>query len=151
MATKTQGFAELEKKLAELGNKGAIRRTATRALNRAAEPVRDEWKRLVPVAEGDLRDSIKIGRAIKSEQRFGNRSGTVTTFVGIDESQDRRLRIYGPVQEFGNHNHPAQPAGRPAWEATKSIALENIKQTLAEEIVKTAGRQARKAAKAAAQ
>lgn len=148
MVTKTQGFAELDANLKSLGDRGAIRRTAERALKRAAEPIQAAWEHLVPIDKGDLRASIKIGRAVKSEQKRGNAGSLVTTFVGIDESINRRLHIYAEVQEFGTSRVPAHPAGRPAWEANKGKAIELIGQTLTEEIVKTAGRQARKAAKA---
>lgn len=151
MATKTTGFAELDANLKSLGDRGAIRRTSERALKLAAEPIRADWEHLVPVDKGDLRASIKVGRAIKSEQKRGNAGSLVTTFIGIDESVNKRLHIYAEVQEFGTSRVPAHPAGRPAWEANKGKTIERIGQTLADEIVKTAGRQARKAAKAASQ
>ncbi len=139
----------MEAALRELGNAGAARRTAERALKKAAEPIRDEWESLVPVDQGDLKRAIKIGRAIKAFQRT-SRGQVVKTFVGVDESQDARLHIYAQVQEFGNENNPAQPAGRPAWESKKYEALDRLADDLRTEIMKTAERAARKAARRAA-
>lgn len=143
-----KGGKELEAALKELGDKGAARRTAERALKAAAQPIRDRWEELVPEDEGDLKRSIKIGRAIKSVQKL-SRGDTVMTFVGIDESQDRRLHIYAEVQEFGDSKRQAQPAGRPAWESQKGVALDRLADDLRAEIIKTAERAARKRAKKA--
>jgi HK97 gp10 family phage protein len=148
MNFKFEGGKELEAALAELGA-SAGRRTAERALKLAAQPIRDEWERLVPVDQGDLKRSIKIGRAIKSVQRT-SRGQVVKTFVGIDESQNRRLHIYAEVQEFGSETNPAQPAGRPAWESQKMVALERLTDDVLAEIKKTAERAARKTARLAA-
>ncbi len=143
-----KGGKELEAALKELGDKGAARRTAERALKAAAQPIRDRWEELVPEDEGDLKRSIKIGKAIKSVQKL-SRGDTVMTFVGVDESQDRRLHIYAEVQEFGDSKRQAQPAGRPAWESQKQVALDRLADDLRAEIIKTAERAARKRAKKA--
>lgn len=148
MKVEFKGGRELEAALRELGDKGASRRTAERALKLAAQPIRDRWEQLVPEDQGDLKRSIKIGRAIKSFQRT-SRGDVVKTFVGVDESQDARLHIYAEVQEFGNENNPAQPAGRPAWEGEKHTALDRLAADLWAEISKTAERAARKRAKKA--
>lgn len=149
MSVKFSGGRELEAAFRALGDKGAARRAANRGLQRAAEPIRDRWEELVPVDQGDLKKSIKIGKAIKGFQAPANRGDVVTTFVGVDESQDARLHIYAEVQEFGNESNPAQPAGRPAWEQEKMTAFDRLKEDLWDEISKTAARQARKRAKAA--
>ncbi len=148
MKVEFKGGRELEAALKNLGDKGAARRTAERALKLAAQPIRDDWERRVPEDEGDLKRSVKIGRAIKSFQRT-SRGDVVKTFVGIDESQDPRLHIYAEVQEFGSGNVEAQPAGRPAWESQKFVALNRLADDLRAEIAKTAERAARKRARAA--
>ena len=96
------------------------------------------------MGDGDLRRSIKIGKAVKGIQRQ-LRGDVAAIFVGIDETEDKRLRIYGPVQEFGNESNPAQPAGRPAFEATKHEALNRLADDLWSEIKATANRAAKKA------
>lgn len=146
MKVKFEGGRQVEAALKELG-KAAARRTADRALRRAAEPIRQRWEDLVPVDQGDLKRSIKIGKAIASFQKRGNRGDVVTTFVGVDESEDARLHIYAEVEEFGNQSHQAQPAGRPAWEEKKMEAFDRLKDDLWDEIRKTAERAARKRAR----
>lgn len=144
------GGKELEQAFKELGKRSTMRRVAERALRKAAEPIRDRWAELVPVDQGDLKRSIKIGRAIKVYQKNANQGQTVTTFVGVDESQDRRLHIYAPVSEFGSESRPATPAGRPAFEETRDEAVDRLADDLRAEITKTAERAARKAARAKA-
>ena len=149
VTVKFEGGRELERALADLGKRTTQKRTAERALRRAAEPIRDEWVRLAPEDRGDLKRAIKIGRAVKGIQRQ-LRGSEAAQFIGIDESENRRLHIYAEVQEFGNENNPAQPAGRPAWQAKKYEALERLGDDLWAEIDKTAQRAARKAARLAA-
>jgi HK97 gp10 family phage protein len=142
-----KGGKELEAALRDLGKKATAKNVARRALRLAAQPIRDEWERLAPEDEGDLKLSIKIGKAISSFQSRGNRGDVVTEFIGIDESQDARLHIYAEVMEFGDGTHKAQPAGRPAWEGKKMEAFDRLADDLRSEIDKAAQRAARKAAK----
>lgn len=146
MQVKFSGGKELEARLKALGDKGAMKRTAERALKRAAEPIRDKAKQLAPKDERHLEQSIAIGRAIQAFQRTST-GDVVRTFVGIDESKDARLHIYASIDEFGTETHPAQPYMRPAWEAEKMTAFNLVAKTLDEEIIKTAARQERKRAK----
>lgn len=145
MKVKFEGGLQLEAALRDLGNRATEKNAARRALTLAGEPIRAEWERLVPVDQGDLKASIKVGRAIKAYQTRSNRGDVVTVFVGVDESLNARLHIYAEVEEFGNANHPAQPAGRPAWESKKMVAFELLGLALWSEIEKAAARAARKA------
>jgi HK97 gp10 family phage protein len=145
-AVKFEGGRELEKALSELGNRSTAKRTAERALKRAAVPIRDKWASLVPEDQGDLKRSIKIGNVVKN-LRKNLRGDVAAMYVGIDESQNRRIHIYAEVQEFGNESNPAQPAGRPAWESEKHNALNRLADDLWLEIEKTASRAAKKKAK----
>lgn len=147
MKVEFKGGKDLERALSELASKATRKNVARRALRKAAEPIQREWERLVPEDEGDLKRSVKIGKAVKGIHRKANRGDAVTEFVGIDESEDRRLHIYAEVIEFGNESHPAQPAGRPAWESKKFEALDRLGDDLGDEIDKAAARAARKAAK----
>ena len=143
-----EGGKDLEAALAALG-RSVGKRTAERALAKAAQPIRDEWERLAPEDQGDLKKAIKIGRAVKGIQKRVARDQAVR-FIGIDESENRRLHIYAEVQEFGNESVPAQPAGRPAWESKKFEALDRLAADTWAEIEKSAARAARKAARLAA-
>jgi HK97 gp10 family phage protein len=146
---KFEGGREIEAALAELGKPALIRRTADRGLRAAAEPIRDEWVRLAPEQEGDLKNAIKIGKAIRAYQRRGNSGDLVTTFVGIDESVNARLHIYAEVEEFGNETHAAQPAGRPAFESRKQAAADRLADDLRAMIEDVARRAERKTARLA--
>lgn len=98
--------------------------------------------------EHDLEKSIKVSdRAVKG-YRTGNRD-IAEVFVGIDESQDRRLRIYAGEQENGNQarNMPAQPYMRPAWDAEGPRTVERVAEPLWEQIGKAGARAAKKRAK----
>lgn len=141
------GAAELQTAFAALKDNATRRRVADRALRKAAEPIRDAAIALAPEETGDLKKAIKIGKAIKAYQRSANRGQEVTTFIGIDESVNRRLHIYAEIDEFGKEGTPAQPYMRPAWEANRQAALDTIAAITGEEITKTAARAARKAAK----
>lgn len=141
------GGKELEAALSELKNRATQKNAARRALRNAAEPIRQRWEDLVPVDQGDLKRSIKTGNAIKAVNRAANKGQAVTQFIGVDESQDRRLHIYAELVEFGTESHPAQPAGRPAWEEKKGEALTRLADDLKIEIGKAAARAARKALK----
>ena len=139
---KTTGFREIEKAFSELGA-AASKRLAVRALKKVAAPIRDKAKRLAPKDEQDLEKSIEIGtRTVRSVARPDKDEARV--YVGIDESQDRRLHIYASIEEFGNSSHPAQPYFRPAWNTEGRAAIDRIKPILWEDIERTAKRQAKK-------
>ena len=53
----------------------------------------------------------------------------------------------GSLQEFGTKNHGPQPFMRPAWDAGKDQALDDVKTALGAEIEKAAQRAARKQAR----
>jgi len=142
-----QGGRELDQALADLGKRATAVNVGRRALRKAAEPIRDEWVRLAPEDQGDLKQAIKIGNAIKSENRRGNRGQTISQFIGIDESQNRRLHIYAEVQEFGSDSNPAQPAGRPAFDSKVQESIDRLGADLWSEINKAAERAARKTAR----
>lgn len=167
---KTSGFKELEAELAGFAQKATSRRVGLRALNKAAEPIRDRAKELAPddpaTGEGKyLKEAIKIGRAAGAAQKDGNSGSVVTTFIGIDGSvkpakpSTKRLTkkgtgkpgggvaAYSIFQELGTSSRPAQPYLRPAFEEKKQEAVENMAEILREEIIATKARAARKAAR----
>lgn len=167
VTVKTQGFRELERALLELP-RATAKNVAKRALLKAAAPVVDQAKALVPVRTGNLRDSIKAialsnnaaGRAayasamrqglgqdaargaLRAAQRASNGQSITTVAVGPGQQPHAHL------VEFGSVNNAPQPYLRPAWDANKQKVLDSIGETLGDEIMKTAKRLARKAAKA---
>lgn len=150
-----KGGKELEAALKELGDKGAARRTAERALKLAAQPIRDAWGAGVDVQSGDLKRSIKIGKRVQTRatRRFRKGAGQdiVETYIGVDASEgpDGRLPIYAVIEEFGSKDQAANPAGRNAWESKKMAAFDRLADDLRAEIEATAARAARKKARAA--
>lgn len=154
MKVKTSGFRELEAKLREMDITVARKKgIARRALDRAAEPIAAEWRRGVDVEKGDLKRSIKTGNRAQTRgtRRFKRGAGQdiVERYIGIDARENERLgpigksRGYAFYEEFGDDNRPANPAGRRAWESKKMGALDDIKETLADEIYKVARRLAK--------
>lgn len=166
----TTGTKELEVAFSQLANGAAKRRTAMRALQKAAEVVRDKAKELAPDGPDTgpgkfLRESIKIGKAKGYANKEGNSKSLVTTFVGIDGSvlpskpstkrtaKNGTARVGGGVATYsvlvenGTATHPAQPYMRPAWEQTREQAVQAIIEIAGTEIERTAARAARKAAK----
>lgn len=144
MAGKLTGFKELDRALSELP-KATARNTLVRALKKAADPVQKAWQDKAPVLTGTLRQSIIVGtRLTKPQARDARRDGKHFAEVHVGTADPA-----GIPQEFGTFKEPAQPSGRPAWEATKDDALRIFGAELGNEIEKSANRLARKAAKAA--
>jgi len=136
---KVEGLKELDAKLGELtqaAGKGVLRRVGRHAL----EPFDAAWRDLAPVLTGGLKESGGIGSKLTRRQRKANvRDSTVEVFAGPGP------HAKAVQDEFGNSHQAAQPYVRPAWAATKDMALEIVKDDLATEIIKTSAR-ARKAA-----
>jgi len=154
MKLKFEGGKQLEAALRNLDISQARKKgIARRALDQAAVPIRDTWQRRVDVIQGDLKRSIKIGNRAQTRgtRKFkrGGGADIVERYIGIDDSEDKdgRLHIYAEIEEFGDENRPANPAGRTAWESKKVESFNMIADTLRAEIDKTAKAEARKAAK----
>lgn len=164
------GGKELEAAFAQLKDGATKRRTGLRALQKAAEIIRDRAKELAPDdpetgAGTYLRESIKIGKTKGEPQKGGNKGTLITTFVGIDGSvlppkaSTKRITrngsgrlgggvaTYSVLVENGTATHAAKPYMRPAFEQTKDEALKSIAEIATKEIEVTAARAARKAAK----
>lgn len=152
MKVKFEGGRELEAALKALDISAARKRNlAGRALEKSAEPIRDEWAANVDVQSGDLKRSIKIGKRAQTRgtRKFARGAGKdiVERFVGVDPSEGQDLEIYAYIEEFGNEGQPANPAGRKAWEGKKMEAFDRIGSDLWGEISRTAKREAAKTAR----
>lgn len=152
---KVEGMAELDKTLDALGEVAA-KRVLVRIGKKALQPVADEAYALAPddpKTQGkDLKSSIGVGTQLSKNQaklrRKAIRAGDEKFFAEVYAGA-------GPVphahlQEFGAKGDPPQPFMRPAWDSNKDQVLETIKRDLGDEIMKTARRQAARAAKLAA-
>lgn len=139
---KLEGFRELHDALGQLPKateRAVLRRIATKAL----EPMRDQARQLVPVDEGNLRDSITIGTKLNRNARKAARADPVDgvrVFMGTSNRN-------GVPREYGSWRTAAQPFMRPAWHTGKRAALAFIMTELGGEIARTATRLAKRAAK----
>jgi HK97 gp10 family phage protein len=145
VTVRIEGLRELERNLLALGER-AGKATLRRVGKKALIPVRDAARALAPVDTGDLRDSIVISTVLSNRARADARAegpSSVNVYVGTSNPN-------GVPREFGTSRSAADPFLRPAWDQTSDGVLSFIVRELEREIVKTAGRQATRAARAAA-
>lgn len=158
---RVSGFKELDAALAELPRavaKGAL----TRTLRKAAEPIAEEARRLVPVDTGDLRDSIAVSAKIKNRAGAAEFAAAMRAGLGkgaaVQAMRDARRvagqdysavmhvgpsvpkGFHGHLVEFGTVDTPIQPFMRPAWDSQKRVALDTIKDELGRQIIAAARR-----------
>lgn len=137
---KVEGLREVEQALADLGKatgRNVMRRVAVKRL----EPIADEMRRRVPVAQSDLKDSIAVTTKRPKRHR---KVSEVEAFAGPGRHPQAHL------QEFGTEHHGPQPFARPAWDHGKGDLLTGLADDFWTEIEKAAARQARKTARLAA-
>lgn len=133
------GFKELDAALGEM-KKATERRVLRKAAVEALQPFVEEAKRLVPVDEGTLRDSITAGSAITKNARRADRGDPpegVRVYAGTANRN-------GVPREFGSHRSAAEPFMRPAWESKSGEVLDRAMTSLGEQVDKAAKRAARK-------
>lgn len=138
---KLVGMRALDRALAELPKK-TRRRPALNALRKGGEPIARFARAIAPVDEANLRESISVTTNLARSQR-GDRGSVAPVEMYVGPGQQPQAI----TQEFGTYFHPAQPFMRPAWSATRMIALDLIGAHLWVEIGKAGAREARKAAK----
>lgn len=146
VTVKVEGLSELENALVELP-KATARNTLNRVLKRRAEPVRESWQSKVPRLTGQLERSIIVGpssRLTSRQKRDAKQEGKFFSEIHIGTSDPA-----GQQTEFGNSHQAAEPAGRPAWDATQNAVLEGIGTDIGDEIEKSAARLSRKVARLA--
>jgi HK97 gp10 family phage protein len=168
VTVKIDGLKDLEKALEQF-KPATSKAIARRALMKAAEPIVAEARRLAPIDKGHLARSINastnlghdVGKAAFAAALSGGASkGEAVQALRNarrgDTSRAAVTVVIGPgrhpqaiMQEFGTLNHPPQAFMRPAWDGNHDKALDSIKDSMANEIMKAAKRAARKAAKGA--
>jgi HK97 gp10 family phage protein len=154
MTVRTEGFAELERALQELGREATQKASLRRAARKAIQPVADMARTLAPddpeTGGNDLRSSIGVGTRLSQRQAslhrrmFRDERAAVEVFAGAGPLPQAHL------QEFGTRHHAAQPFLRPAWDAEGRRTLDRLATELWADIQRTAARQARRAARQAA-
>jgi HK97 gp10 family phage protein len=143
MKVTVTGLDEIMAALRELPNATA-KNVMRRVLIKRAEPVAEDARRLVPVDEGHLKESIHVSTRLTRRQKARHRKvhrDDVEVFVGPGNDPAAHL------QEFGSSHHDAQPFMRPAWDANKRGVLDGVADDMWREIEKAVARQAKKAAK----
>lgn len=126
--TKILNLAKLDKKLKRLPT---IAKEFIRAeMGKVADEVVDMMKRLVPVEDGALRESIgwTWGKAPKSagivatvKSKMGD-DLTITIYAGSVEA------YYARWQEFGTQDLPAQPYFYVSWRASRKNAVRQVRK-----------------------
>lgn len=139
---KLTGFKELGRTLDDLP-KAVARNMLNSGLKKAAEPVRAKWEALAPRETGRYAASIIVGKRLTRRQQADAKKDTIY-FAEQHVGSSNPAAI---PQEYGTVNHPAQPSGRPAWDAEKDGSLDILKKELWASIERRAKRTAKKAAK----
>ena len=148
---KIEGLKKIDEALGQLGKatgRNVMRRVALKRL----EPMAEEARRLAPIEDTDLRDSIAVSTKLAGYARRLNRrsKSEAEAHMGPAGAGGKKAPPQGSLQEFGTKNHPPQPFMRPAWDGGKDALLEGIADDFWTEISKAAARQAKKAARLAA-
>lgn len=146
------GLKELDKLLGELPRAVARREMQQDGIG-ALKPFVDAWKAAAPVdadpastpkrPPGTYRDSIHAGtRLNKSQARTARKEGKsfAEVYAGTNDPA-------GVQTEFGNAHQAAQPAGRPAWDATQQEVLRGVGGRMWTRIEKVRASQAAKLAR----
>ena len=141
MKMRVDGLKALNASLMQM--KGSLAKAVVRrALLKAAQPIADDMAQRAPRDSGYLGDHIDTGvRLSRRQSKMSRKESDVEVFAGATRV------VQATLQEFGTSDTPPQPFARPAWDAGKMQALQDVKASLADEIEKTAKRAARKAAK----
>lgn len=146
---RVSGLKELDKALSELPKataKSVLRRIAIRSL----APVIATAKTLVPVDDGDLRDSLKVTTKLSKRQQRIQRKAVAEGKAFVEMFAGAAALPHAHLVEFGTEKMAAQPFLRPAWDQNKAGVLEFIATELGDEITKAAGRVAKRKARLAA-
>lgn len=132
MATTIQGLDRLKKKLRAMPN--LARQEIAKAMETSAQEVVDLARSLVPVASGDLRDSIgwtwgaapKGSIALGTVRNEGRGAGNmaITIFAGNDRA------FYARWVEFGARGQPAQPFFFPAYRAIRKWVRSRVSRAI---------------------
>lgn len=164
MIVSVTGMAELEQALANLP-KATARNVLKRTLNKAAEPIADEARRLAPAKTGNLRNSIAVSSRIKNKTGNAEYSAAMRAGLGkaaaasalrqarreakgtgsfaevyVGPARGKGVIGYAHIVEFGSNDTAPQPYMRPAWDSKQREALSIIRGELASQIMLAARR-----------
>lgn len=101
------------------------------ALVKSAEEVAGNMRVLVPVDDGDLKESIDVTGPNETTPAYaaggGKRTAGPNQALVTVGNEDAR---HGHLQEFGTVEHEAQPFMRPAWRIAKPRIERRIKRAI---------------------
>lgn len=83
----------------------------------AADPILEKWRSMVPVKDGNYRDSLTVAWLGKAGAAVGTR--WLPTLP-----REEQPFLYAKPLEFGNSHQSAQPSARPALAAARAEALD---------------------------
>jgi hypothetical protein len=84
----------------------------------AGEPIREKWRDLVPVLDGNYRESLTVAW-------LGARKGAAVGIRWLPQvPREDQPVLYAKRLEFGDWAIPAQPSARPALAAARAEAVE---------------------------
>lgn len=147
---RVEGLKDLEKALIDLRHdfnlsRASVKGVVRRAMVESAKPVKDDAERRAPRLSGQLQESFATGTKLtRRQRRLHQKESELEIFVGPGGLAQ------AVTQEFGTVNHGPQPFLRPAWDSKKMDVLKTFSGKLAEQIMKSAKRAARKAERLAA-
>lgn len=135
MDLKFSGFEGVNDALKQL-KLSQRRAAARRVLTEALQPVAEAAKRMAPVDDGQLRDSIVVSTNVTKAARSARIKDGVTVFAGTANRN-------GVPREFGTFRSQAHPFMRPAWLANRGQVLDSIIVNFGEEINRTIAKAAK--------
>jgi len=121
----TKGFEEYLERVAASGKSVDV--AAAAALEAGGEVLLEGMRRRVPVATGNLKDSLKVN----GPEQDGNYHFIDVGLVGADADTAR----YGNAQEYGTSSMGANPYVRPAMDEDMRKARAAMKQVFEEVLV----------------
>lgn len=150
-STKTTGFEGLEDMLIELeqfsGRTTTGKNAVQRGLKKAMKHIEDKAKSLVPVDDGDLRDSITTKKERAMRQRgsakFQRQTG-ISMLTGPIGKQEGGNAAW---QEFGTVKMTPAPYMRPAADTEGDKVIADVAKELQDAIGKSVARARKKAGK----
>ncbi len=150
-STKTTGFEGLEDALIELeqfsGRTTTGKNAVQRGIKNAMKRVENKAKSLVPVGEGDLRDSITTKKERAKRQRgsakFARQTG-ISMLTGPTGKQEGGNPAW---QEFGTVKMTPQPYMRPAADSEGQKVIADVAKELQDAVMKSVARARKKAAR----
>lgn len=147
LSVSLEGFAELDKALAELP-KATAKNVLRRVANGALQPMADMAAARAPHHTGRLAYSITVGEQRTRRANWQRRAVRNGITMAMGPAGGLGALNYASFDEFGTVDTPAFGFMRAAWDSGAERALEYVKLNLAVEIEKSALRYARKLAKA---